>query len=801
MTKKQSGYALLLLSTACLATPAYAQQTGSQLEEIIVTARKRDEKLFDIPVSVSALSSDALAKAGISNPNQLSDFVSGLDFVTFDFGGRNSPNIRIRGMIQQIITPSTQVGALFWDGAYVGGGGGFMPIGDLQRVEVIKGPQTAYFGRNTFSGAVNYVPALPGDTWEGKIGFGYSPSYHDKKDINGAIGGPITEKVGVRVSGSYNKSGGDWSFKDGQPFGQFKDTSFSGTMTANPSDSLRLKVTGYYTTSDDTTTGTSQRATTAPGQCNLQKSGQYLNVANGVRTPFNVNLANLTIATICGIFPEADKLEFPVSRFPTAAQLLNGVPGFNSLSTLNPRSEKYGIIRKPKGGLGGWHQTYRIQVSGEYDIGDHTLSVLGSRSNTGTTTRLDQFFGIPSAPIAASILVTGLEIYQREFYYETRMTSPQDQPFRYMLGVSDYNQHYGAFVDSARPAPVDRQVNKTFGAFVALDYDITDQLTASLETRYTKESSLALEFGDPRLKCGLVLICDSLNEYNDVIPRAILTYKPFTGTTVYASYSYSSVLGLATQARFINSIDPSIIPASALTAIGDYTAPQENTQYELGWKQQGDNWNATLATFYIDWKNQPFAAVIFLPGGAGTSSFRGPGHSRYKGFDFEGNLQATDWLSLNAQIGFSHAKMVTFSSRGSEEQFVLSSGALSVVADGNPIRNHPEWTGSFSPTVSGSLGDRDWSIRADIIYTDSMWTDYSKLNLNPDSTRVNLRADIDLTEAVKFEVYGTNIFNDLSFPSTSSTTTGPNRGALADRKIFAGVIPRRNVGVRVNAKF
>ena len=66
---------------------------------------------------------------------------------------------------------------------------------------------------------------------------------------------------------------------------------------------------------------------------------------------------------------------------------------------------------------------------------------------------------------------------------------------------------------------------------------------------------------------------------------------------------------------------------------------------------------------------------------------------------------------------------------------------------------------------------------------------------------MNLRADIDLTEAVKFEVYGTNIFNDLSFPSTSSTTTGPNRGALADRKIFAGVIPRRNVGVRVNAKF
>lgn len=801
MTKIKSGFTLLLLASVAMPMPSFAQDENGVLEEIIVTARKRDESLFDIPVAVSALSKDALDKAGITNPTELSDFVSGLDFTPFDFGGRNNPNIRIRGLIQQIITPSTQVGALFWDGSYVGGGGGFMPIGDLQRVEVIKGPQTAYFGRNTFSGAINYIPTMPGEEWEGKVSASYSPSDHDEMSLSGAVGGPITDKVGVRVAAAYTKAGGDFSFKDGEPFGQFKDTSVSGTLTANPTDNLRLKFTGYYVASDDTTTGTSQRANSLPGQCNLTASGQYLNVANGVRTPFTVNLRNLTIATFCGRFPEANALEFPVSRYPTAAQLLNGAAGFASLTTLNPRSQKYGIIRKPKGGLGGWNQTYRAQFGAEYDIGDHTLAVLASRSNTGTTTRLDQFFGIPSAPIPASILVVGLENYQREFYYEARVTSPQDQRFRYMAGISDYNQHYGNFVDSARPSPVDRQVNKTLGIFASLDYDITDQLTASLETRYTKESSLALEFGDPRLACGLVLICNSLNKYDDVIPRAILTYKPADGTTLYASYSYSSLLGLATQAKFINSIDPTIIPASALAAIGDYTAPQENTQYELGWKQQGDNWNVTLATFYMDWKNQPFAAVIFLPGGAGTSSFRGPGHSRYKGFDFEGNWQATEWLLLNGQVGYSHARMKTFSSRGSEEQFVLGSGNLSVVADGNPIRNHPAWTGSFSPTIMGTVGERPWSIRADIIYTGSNWTDYSKLNLNPDATRVNLRASIDLTPKIQFEVYGTNIFNDLSFPTTSSTTTGPVRGALADRKAFTGVINKRDVGVRVNAKF
>jgi outer membrane receptor protein involved in Fe transport len=220
----------------------------------------------------------------------------------------------------------------------------------------------------------------------------------------------------------------------------------------------------------------------------------------------------------------------------------------------------------------------------------------------------------------------------------------------------------------------------------------------------------------------------------------------------------------------------------------------------LGWKQQGNNWNATLAAFYVDWKNQPFAAVIQLVP-AGTSSLRGAGHSRYKGFDFEGNLQATDWLNLSAQIGYSHARMKSFSSRGSEEQLVLGSGTQSVVADGNPVRLNPELTGSISPTITGSFADRDWSIRADIIYTDSMYGDYSKLNLIPDSTRVNLRASIDLTEAVKFEVYGTNIFDDRTFPSTTSTLGGPARGALFDRKIFTSLVPKRNVGVRVNAKF
>lgn len=797
MITKSSRFAYVLMASVAMpVVPSLAQDVA--LEEIVVTARKRDESILEIPVSVSALTQDMLDRAGIDNPQDLGDFVSGLDFrATAAASGRVNPDIRFRGMIQQIITPATQVGALFWDGSYIGGGGGFIPLGDLETVEVIKGPQTAYFGRNTFTGAINYIPKRPGDEWEGKFSASFSPSDHNEYGVNAAIGGPITDKVGMRIWGGYEKDGGDYSFDDGQPFGQSRDRSLSGMLTFNPSDDLRLKVSGYQTWSDDTTFGTAIVSQEPAGSCAKTFSGTLLNAATGQRTPYTFDLRTLRVRVFCDRLPKAENVSLPISRFPTVAQLSNGAPGLAALSTLNARSEKYGIIRKPDGGLGGFHQTYRLQFGGEYDIGDHTLSATVSRANTGTTTRLDQFFGASNIPTADQILVVGLDIAIREFYYEAKVASPQDQKLRYLVGVSDYNQHYYNNVNPAQPSPIDRQRNTTFAVFGSVDYDILDNLTASAEARYTKEKNTAIEFGDSRLPCGLVFVCNQTNGYKDVIPRFIVNYKPTDGTVLYASYSYSSLLGLATQAAFISSIAPGIIPPSQVAAIGDFTPPQENTQYEIGWKQKGENWNFTLAVFDIDWKNQPFAAVIFLPGGAGTSSFRGPGNSTYRGFDFEGNWAVNDWLTLTGQVAYNDGTMKSFSSRGSHEQVVLNSGNLSVVADGNPVRGNVKWTGSFSPTIQGELGDRGWFVRGDVVYAGKSFADYSNFNTIGSSTKVNLRAGIDVREDMTLEVYGTNIFQDKQLPTGASTTTAVG----GNREVFLAIINRRDIGVKVSAKF
>ena len=177
----RNGVLAALLVSLALPVAHHARAQDMALEEIVVTARKRDESLLKIPVSVYAKSQAQLERAGIDNPEELSFFVPGLDFQgSTASGGRQNPSISFRGMIQQTITPSTQTGALFWDGSYVGGGGGFLPLADVERVEVIKGPQTAQFGRNTFAGAVNIIPKLPGAEWERNLALEYSGSQEDE---------------------------------------------------------------------------------------------------------------------------------------------------------------------------------------------------------------------------------------------------------------------------------------------------------------------------------------------------------------------------------------------------------------------------------------------------------------------------------------------------------------------------------------------------------------------------------------------------------------------------------------------
>lgn len=163
------------LSTGITLAPAQsvsAQETAQPIfEEVVVTARKREERLEDIPTAITALGEGALEKRGITELNQVEKFVPNITQTNFGQGNTGHAAIFIRGIGLQdhIITTDPAVG-IYLDGVYLGRNmGANMDLMNIERVEVVRGPQGTLFGRNTLGGAINVVTKKPSGDNSGKI--------------------------------------------------------------------------------------------------------------------------------------------------------------------------------------------------------------------------------------------------------------------------------------------------------------------------------------------------------------------------------------------------------------------------------------------------------------------------------------------------------------------------------------------------------------------------------------------------------------------------------------------------------
>jgi iron complex outermembrane recepter protein len=177
---------------------AYAQENRLQLEEIIVTARKREESIQDVPISVTSLGLSELQRSSIRDlrditaytPNVLINKVSALQ------GGAA---ISIRGVSYQEIDKSLDPGiGVLLDGVYLGTNSGqILENFDIQRLEVLRGPQGTLFGRNTIGGAISIFRTDPTKEFGGKVQ-GTAGDY-GRADLRGVLNLPMTEKGGVKL--------------------------------------------------------------------------------------------------------------------------------------------------------------------------------------------------------------------------------------------------------------------------------------------------------------------------------------------------------------------------------------------------------------------------------------------------------------------------------------------------------------------------------------------------------------------------------------------------------------------------
>jgi len=193
------------LTATTLASTAVAQ--GFALEEIIVTAQKRAQSLQDVPISVATVSGEQISDIGITGLEELSLYTPNVNINQ----GKASPNLYIRGIGSGTNSGFEQSVGMYIDGVYAGRGPlSNVPITmDLERVEILKGPQGILFGKNTIGGAINITSAKPTDEFESYVEALYEPD-HGEEVTAGVVSGPLTETLSGRLAVRKERFDGWW---------------------------------------------------------------------------------------------------------------------------------------------------------------------------------------------------------------------------------------------------------------------------------------------------------------------------------------------------------------------------------------------------------------------------------------------------------------------------------------------------------------------------------------------------------------------------------------------------------------
>jgi iron complex outermembrane receptor protein len=819
----------LVAAAAAVPTAAQAQTaaaTDASMETIVVTARKREESLVAVPLAVTVFSQANIEDRGINTLADLSAFTPGFDFQETGQGGasgRDNPNIRFRGVAVQNENPASRAGAIFFNNSYISGGVGLLPLFDLQRVEVIKGPQNALYGRNTFAGAVNFIPAEPGDEFGGFVNGLYSPSDQDTAQIQAAVSIPITDTLGIRVGASYRRAGADFKFANGDPLGTEITGSFQGTLVYDNKEGVKLKTTGYWVNASDTRQTVSIGFNAAPGQCDLTYSGELRAVKDGANLgSFTTDISKSTIGTICGEVPDYDGpggfFVSPVGRFRANVPLGPGSATPSFMQTLPPEAAKYSIPAPPNG-LGNTYRTWLINQTGEFDLpGDHSLNLLASYGENGSYRIRDAADGSN----ITNIRLTAFAFYSYDFNAEARIASSDEGRLRYQLGFNYYKSASRTFEflqfsglggtnDDQRLVFLDSEV---YGVFGNVDFDITDALTLSLEGRYGTDT-LTTVYNGPTLRDfppppapQPTAVRNFSQSYTRFMPRVLLSYNPNEKLNIYGSWALSYLQGSDTNVTEYSAAVPQagLDPAT----FGIITPVQRLNAFEIGLKAApSSNLSFSIAGYYMDWENQvQFELSSFLTGFRPLFS---PGDSRYKGIEVEATYVPIDWFRFEGNFSYVDAELTNFAGAGSLAAAVLRPGladGTQISANGNRPRYVPTWTGAAAGTIRFNklMGfEQETFLRVDALYFGDFYIDNFEFNEVPASWRFNARLSSKIAKNVRFDLYGLNLTNDLSFNSSGGDTggnrTAPAPGGFNTRRTF-GTLPRaREVGLEVFIDF
>ncbi len=562
--------AILLAATAgSLATPALAQdapQAGASggLEEIIVTARKRNESVQDIPVSVTALSTQQIRRQDISSLEKLSAKLPELVITKSSNGSGASLSIRGIGSNFSSIGIEQSV-AVIVDGAYYGHGRvleeGFF---DLGRIEVLKGPQALFYGKNATAGVISITTADPGDEKEFRGRAGYE---FNAQQVYGEFvaSGPVTDTLGVRLAVHASKMYGGYTKNLGTtvPYNVLDAATFTpATLMAPASKSdqpgtkeLIGRLTLVWKPSSAVTNTLKLSGTISRGGSPVANS--YVGCAG---PNFQANPA-----IVCG-------KKFTTYQNDPPAEFLGGT----------------GTLKK---GLYNRYESWSVNDVLTYNMGDLALTSVTNLNRNRSRNNADyaqEGLGGIWVPIDSTF---------RAFSNETRLLSSFDAPVNFLIGgyyqssKRTHNEDVTFFGAYNSTAPREFQYlafnkpsqtkGKTVAGYGQLIWKIDPKLELTGGVRYThetKKSHFVQQYVNPFF-VGVFVLNTPINKnqtFNNWSPDATLTWKPSEDITLYAAYKTGYKSGGFSNSAVQTPADP--------TGINMVFGPERAKGFEAGLK-------------------------------------------------------------------------------------------------------------------------------------------------------------------------------------------------------------------------
>lgn len=708
-----------LSALALTASPGWAQTTKPAdgavgIADIIVTAQKKSENLQNVPISVAAVTARAVADLHAVTLQGLQGTVPNISLGNFS----NTPNnavIAIRGI--GIIEPDPYAGntvSIVSDGVpQYFSMGALMDLYDVDRIEVLRGPQGTLFGANTTGGVVSIVNAQPTQTFGGKLDVGYGNYHHF--NIGGVVNLPISDQAAARFSISHDqRKGFVTNLVDGTDMGKRNVTIFRGAVKISPADNFNATLSGEY-----------DRA----------RNGSPIVVAGDLPGE-----AEFVAAGVQGMYQSPCQPGLRCVAPDHYFSARSGVPDQSDMDTyrvnltMNLKHTGLGDVTSITG--------YRHFKLFEYTDQDGTPLFL---DDTRRTTHGRQF----SQELRTDVNLTGkVNMIAGGFYMNTRYD--HDQDFRIQFAAPGLYQKN-----------LQDQSNWSGSLFTQVYAHLTDQLRLQAGVRYTHEStsmrastltSINLsghtDFdGTGNLVLGNVAPPRGNKSWDNIGWKLGLDYKITPDALLYAYWArgfksggFTGRIGIAQD-------------------LGPYN-PEHVDTYEAGVKADflEHRLRTNLSAFFTNYRDMQLSQIYFI--GSGQNLVQGntiinAASSHIKGFEGEVIAAPAPGLTLKGSLAYLSAKYSKF-------PFLLPGGST-LDLTGQRLQNAPTWTAETSATYEFPLfGDMKGRAHVQYTYTSEKLltsiVDTPRAHVQPQSL-VNANLDVMVTRSLTVSLWATNLLN------------------------------------------